>query len=97
MARTAEPNPVAPRVADECLRNLVRRVEDIRGDLDACAPSTSKFPLRRGERYPGPPAAWRAKHLAQPRSPEFDDARSRTTSVEYLVPSVIAQFSQAIR
>lgn len=42
-----------PSVADECFRDLVRSIEDARGDLMRARHRLSKFLLRRGERYPG--------------------------------------------
>src|SRR5262249_55605983 len=47
-----------PSVADECFRDLVRCIEDARGDLMRARHRLSKFLLRRGERYPGPGGAW---------------------------------------
>jgi transposase len=43
-----------PSVADESFRDLVRCIEDLRGDLMRARHRLSKFLLRRGERYPGP-------------------------------------------
>jgi transposase len=73
-----------PSVADECFRDLVRCIEDVRGDLMRARHRLSKFVLRRGERYPGPGRAWTAAHLGWLRSREFDDACSRATFVDYL-------------
>src|SRR5918999_1152140 len=42
-----------PSVEDECFRDLVRAIEDVRGDLMRARQRLSKFLLRRGERYPG--------------------------------------------
>src|SRR5256885_16975702 len=39
-----------PSVADECFRDLVRCIEDARGDLMRARHRLSKFLLRRGER-----------------------------------------------
>src|ERR671922_43060 len=61
-----------PTVEEECFRDLVRSIEDIRGDLMRARHRLSKFLLRRGERYPGPGGAWTAKHLAWLRSQAFD-------------------------
>src|SRR5919198_3564036 len=68
-----------PSPADECFRDLVRCIEDARGDLMRARHRLSKFLLRRGERYPGPGGAWTAKHMAWLGSQVFDDACSRTT------------------
>src|SRR5205809_520090 len=43
-----------PSVADEAFRDLVRAIEDVRGDLMRARHRLGKFLLRRGERYPGP-------------------------------------------
>src|ERR671936_699931 len=73
-----------PSVADECFRDLVRSIEDARGDLMRARHRLSKFLLRRGERYSGPGGAWTARHMAWLRSHEFADACSQATFVEYL-------------
>jgi transposase len=73
-----------PSVADECFRDLVRCIEDVRGDLMRARHRLSKFLLRRGERYPGPGGAWTAKHMGWLRAREFDDPCSRATFVDYL-------------
>jgi len=73
-----------PSVADECFRDLVRAIEDARGDLMRARHRLSKLMLRRGERYPGPGRAWTARHLSWLRSQEFDDACSQATFVDYL-------------
>jgi transposase len=73
-----------PSVADECFRDLVRCIEDVRGDLMRARHRLGKFLLRRGERYPGPGGAWTAKHLGWLRSHEFDDGCSQATLVDYL-------------
>src|SRR5215203_1958724 len=51
-----------PSVEDECFRDLVRCIEDVRGDLMRARHRLSKFMLRRGLRYPGPGRAWTAAH-----------------------------------
>jgi transposase len=73
-----------PSLADECFRDLVRCIEDARGDLMRARHRLSKFLLRRGERYPGPGGAWTAKHLRWLRAHEFADACSQATFVDYL-------------
>jgi transposase len=73
-----------PSVADECFRDLVRSIEDVRGDLMRARHRLGKFLLRRGERYPGPGSAWTARHMAWLRSREFEDVCSRATFVDYL-------------
>jgi transposase len=73
-----------PAVEDECFRDLVRCIEDVRGDLMRARHRLSKFLLRRGERYGGPGRAWTGAHLAWLGSREFDDACSRATFADYL-------------
>ncbi len=73
-----------PSVADECLRDLVRSIEDARGDLMRARHRLSKFLLRRGERYPGPGGAWTGKHLRWLRSRAFEDTCSQAAFVDYL-------------
>jgi transposase len=73
-----------PSVADEQFRDLVRAIEDVRGDLMRARHRLGKFLLRRGERYPGPGAAWTGKHLAWLRALRFTDACSQATFTDYL-------------
>jgi transposase len=73
-----------PSVADECFRDLVRCIEDVRGDLMRARHRLSKFLLRRGERYAGPGHAWTGTHMAWLGSLEFEDVCSRATFVDYL-------------
>jgi transposase len=73
-----------PSVADEAFRDLVRGIEDARGDLMRARHRLGKFMLRRGERYPGPGGAWTGKHLAWLHQREFEDACSRATFGDYL-------------
>jgi len=73
-----------PTVADEQFRDLVRAIEDGRGDLMRARHRLGKFLLRRGERYPGPGRAWTAKHLAWLRGLRFDDVCSQATVADYL-------------
>jgi transposase len=73
-----------PSVADECFRDLVRSIEDVRGDLMRARHRLGKFLLRRGERYPGPGSAWTAKHMRWLRTRAFDDPCSQATFADYL-------------
>ena len=73
-----------PTVADEYFRDLVRAIEDVRGDLMRARHRLGKFLLRRGERYPGPGGAWTAKHLAWLRALHFADGGTRATFADYL-------------
>jgi transposase len=73
-----------PSVEDEHFRDLVRAIEDVRGDLMRARHRLGKFLLRRGERYPGPGANWTAKHLRWLGTRRFEDACSQATFVDYL-------------
>lgn len=73
-----------PSVEDEHFRDLVRAVEDVRGDLMRARHRLGKFLLRRGERYPGPGANWTTKHLVWLRALRFDDVCSHATFLDYL-------------
>src|SRR5215218_3737309 len=73
-----------PAVADEQFRDLVRAIEDVRGDLMRSRHRLGKFLLRRGERYPGPGGTWTGRHLAWLRALRLDDACSRATFADYL-------------
>jgi transposase len=73
-----------PSVEDEHFRDLVRAIEDVRGDLMRARHRLGKFLLRRGERYPGPGANWTTKHLGWLRGLSFEDACSKATFVDYL-------------
>jgi transposase len=73
-----------PSLADERFRDLVRSLEDLRGDLMRARHRLGKFLLRRGERYPGPGGAWTGSHLRWLRSLRFDDPCSRASFADYL-------------
>jgi transposase len=73
-----------PSVADERFRDLVRAIEDARGDLMRARHRLGKFLLRHGERYPGPGSTWTRKHMSWLRSLSFEDACSQATSADYL-------------
>ena len=73
-----------PSVADECFRDLVRCIEDVRGDLMRARHRLSKFLLRRGQRYPGPGRAWTTAHLRWLGSLRFDHACSQATFADYV-------------
>jgi transposase len=53
-----------PSGEDECFRDLVRCIEDVRGDQMRARHRLSKFLLRRGERYTGTGSAWTTRHMA---------------------------------
>jgi transposase len=80
-----------PSVADECFRDLVRCIEDVRGDLMRARHRLSKFLLRRGERYPGPGGSWTGKHLGWLRSQQFIEDCSRVTFADYLAAVELLQ------
>src|SRR5439155_2868824 len=73
-----------PTPADEHFRDLIRAIEDVRGDLMRARHRLSKFLLRRGERYPGPGGAWTLKHLGWLGSLRFDDVCSQATLADYV-------------
>jgi transposase len=73
-----------PSVADERFRDLVRAIEDARGDLMRARHRLGKLLLRHGQRYPGPGGAWTGKHMRWLRSLHFDDACSDATLGDYL-------------
>jgi transposase len=73
-----------PSVADEAFRDLVRAIEDVRGDLMRARHRLSKLLLRRGERYPGPGGAWTGRHLQWLRALALEDACARAVFADYL-------------
>jgi len=73
-----------PCVADEHFRDLVRAIEDVRGDLMRSRHRLGKFLLRRDERYPGPGSPWTSAHVKWLRALDLDDACSRATFADYL-------------
>ena len=73
-----------PWVADEHFRDLVRVIEDARGDLMRARHRWGKLLLRRGERYSGAGGCWTARHMAWLRSLSFQDACSGATFADYL-------------
>jgi transposase len=73
-----------PSVADEHFRDLVRAIEDGRGDLMRARHRLGKFLLRRGERYPGPGRAWTRAHMTWLRALSLPDPCSRATFADYL-------------
>jgi transposase len=73
-----------PSVADEAFPDLVRAIEDVRGDLMRARHRLGKLRLRRGERYPGPGGAWTLAHLRWLRALEFEDPCSRAAFADAL-------------
>lgn len=84
-----------PSVADERFRDLVRAIDDLRGDLMRARHRLGKLLARRGERYPGPGRAWTAKHLAWLRSLRLADPCSRATFADYLAAVELLQGRRA--
>jgi transposase len=72
-----------PSVEDEAFRDLVRAIEDVRGDLMRARHRLSKLLLRRGERYPGPAGAWTLAHLKWLRALAFDDPCARRSPMPW--------------
>jgi transposase len=72
-----------PTVQDEHFRDLVRCVEDIRGDLMRARHRLGKLLLRRGHRYETG-KAWTGMHMRWLRALSFDDACSQACFVDYL-------------
>lgn len=66
-----------PTVADEAFRDLIRCIEDLRGDLMRARHRLSKFLLRRGHRYQDGDA-WTAKHSRWLRTLSFEDVALAT-------------------
>ena len=73
-----------PSVADEQFRDVIRAIEDCRGDLMRSRHRLSKFLLRRGQRWPGPGTNWTRRHMTWLRAQRFDDLCSQATFIDYL-------------
>src|SRR3954451_18568039 len=73
-----------PSVADEQFRDVIRAIEDCRGDLMRGRHRLGKFLLRRDLRWPGPGSTWTQKHMSWLRSLRFEDPGSRATFIDYL-------------
>ena len=72
-----------PSVEDERFRDLMRGIDDLRGDLMRARHRLSKFLLRAGHRYEQG-QAWTARHMAWLRALHFDDACAQATLADYL-------------
>jgi transposase len=66
-----------PTVQDEAFRDLIRCIEDLRGDLMRARHRLSKFLLRRGHRYQDG-HAWTEKHARWLRALSFEDVAQAT-------------------
>jgi transposase len=73
-----------PTVADEQFRDLIRAIEDLRGDLMRARHRLSKMLLRRDVRWEGPGSAWTERHMRWLRALRFDDPCSQATLLDYL-------------
>jgi transposase len=73
-----------PSVADEQFRDVIRAIEDVRGDLMRARHRLSKMLLRRDIRWAGPGSAWTQKHMVWLRSLRFADPCSQAVFVDYL-------------
>jgi transposase len=72
-----------PTVEDEAFRDLVRCIEDVRGDLMRARHRLSKFLLRRGERYTDG-SSWSSKHMRWLHALGVNDACSQVAFADYL-------------
>lgn len=73
-----------PSVADEQFRDVIRAIEDVRGDLMRGRHRLSKFLLRREIGWGGPGSTWTQTHMNWLRGLRFDDPCSRATFIDYL-------------
>jgi transposase len=73
-----------PSVADEQFRDVIRAIEDCRGDLMRARHRLSKMLLRREIRWMGPGSAWTTRHMSWLRSLCFEDLCSQATFIDYL-------------
>jgi transposase len=71
-----------PSIEDEAFRDLIRCIEDARGDLMRARHRLSKFLLRRGHRYQEA-RAWGTAHQRWLRALRFQDGCSRATFADY--------------
>jgi transposase len=73
-----------PSVADEQFRDVIRAIEDGRGDLMRARHRLSKMLLRRELRWPGPGSTWTRSHMRWLRAMRFEDPCSQAVFVDYL-------------
>jgi transposase len=73
-----------PTVADEQFRDVIRAIEDCRGDLMRARHRLSKLLLRRDIRWNGPGSTWTQTHMRWLRSLHFEDVCSQATYLDYL-------------
>jgi transposase len=72
-----------PSVQDEAFRDLVRGIDDVRGDLMRCRHRLSKFLLRHGYRYQKT-TTWGTMHWQWLRAISFPDACAHATFADYM-------------
>lgn len=94
-----------PSVADEQFRDVIRAIEDCRGDLMRARHRLSKMLLRRELRWDAPGSSWTQKHMRWLRGIRFEDLCSQATFADYLAgvemlvarrAALIAALEQAI-
>jgi len=73
-----------PSVADEQFRDVIRAIEDCRGDLMRARHRLSKLLLRREIRWAGRGSAWTTRHMSWLRGLRFEDLCSQATFIDYL-------------
>jgi transposase len=73
-----------PSIADEHFRDVIRAIEDVRGDLMRARHRLSKMLLRRDIRWTGPGSAWTVAHLSWLRTLRFSDPCSEAVLIDYL-------------
>jgi transposase len=73
-----------PSIADEQFRDVIRAIEDCRGDLMRARHRLSKFLLRREIRWAHPGSAWTTRHMGWLRGLRFEDLCSQATFIDYL-------------
>ena len=73
-----------PSVADEQFRDVIRAIEDCRGDLMRARHRLSKLLLRREIRWAGRGSAWTTRHMSWLRGLRFEDLCSPATFIDYL-------------
>ena len=66
-----------PTLADEHFRDVIRAIEDCRGDLMRGRHRLSKFLLRRDIRWTGPGSAWTQAHMRWLRAQRFAELAER--------------------
>src|SRR4051794_24330676 len=73
-----------PSVADEQFRDVIRAIEDCRGDLMRARHRLGKMLLRRDLRWTGPRSTWTQAHMRWLRGLRFEDVCSQAVFVDYL-------------